>query len=498
MHLSSASDSRSRDLLIPVVIAVLMALSLAAIAAPGLGALLAWWAGKGEISTLGAVYGLDAATEALSPARRVTLVALLGGGLLGLCVGCLWCAARASRGLIGAREIWVGAVLLGVGALLLPPGLSDDTLTYTARGEMIVGLGVNPYHFAPNKMDDWETNPLLARDVWAGMTSAYGFAWAWVMAAVRWLAGPSLAMNVILYKGIGLAGHLVLLLCLWHLWPREDPRGRVVTLALVGLHPAAVIETAGMGHTEGLMMALWVGGALLAVRGRALPAGLLIGLAGGVKWVPLLGAPLMGLLLIRQERGVRRFSLFSLGVLVALILPTLLFEPLRQITWSGLRAQSHYVSGGSPALMLALDLEWLFGVDNALGMGMAITRWVGFGLIALVCGLALRSRDPEGLWAGLMAIALIAALLLSAYFHPWDTLWILPWAVLARRRMPVLAAAAIALSLAAVFQPLVPIATQSYQVSSQLLMFLVWGTPTALVFALWALKRAAFRGSWTQ
>lgn len=498
MHLSAASDPQSRDLLIPVVIAVIMALSLMAIAAPGLAALLVWWAGKGEIGTLGAVYGLDAATEALPPVERATLVALLGGGFLGLCAGFLWCVSRASRGLIGARALWVGAVLLGVGALLLPPGLSDDTLTYTARGELIVGLGINPYHFAPNKMDGWEANPLLAHDVWPGMRSAYGFTWAGVMAAVRWVVGPSLAMNVILYKVVGLAGHLTLLLLLWHLWPREDPRGRVVTLALMGLHPAAVIETAGMGHTEGLMMALWVGGALSVVRGRALMGGLLIGLAAGVKWVPLLGAPLMGLMLIRQERGVKRCVWFSLGVLAALALPALPFEPLRQITWSGLRDQSHFVSGGSPALMLALDLEWLFGVDNALGMGMAIMRGVGLVLILLVWGFALRSRDAQSLWAGLMLTALIAALLLSAYFHPWDTLWFLPWAVLARRRMPVPASAAIALSLAAVFQPLVPIATQSYHVSSQLLMFLVWATPTALVLALLAVRRSAFRMSWTQ
>jgi hypothetical protein len=347
-------------------------------------------------------------------------------------------------------------------------------------------------------MDGWEANPLLARDVWAGMTSAYGFGWAWVMAAVRWVAGPSLTMNVILYKAIGLLGHLILLIGLWHLWPREDTRGRVVTLALVGLHPVAVVETAGMGHTEGLMMALWVMSALLAVRGHALPAGLLVGLAAGIKWVPLLGAPLMALMLIRQESGVRKFSLFSIGLLVALILPALPFEPLRQITWSGLRAQSNYVSGGSLALILSLDLEWLFGVENALGLGMAITRWVGLALILLVWYLALRRRDSETPWVGLMAIGLIAALLLSAYFHPWDTLWFLPWAVLARRHAPALATAAIALSLAAAFQPLVPIATQSYRVPTQMLMFLVWVIPPATVLAYFGVRRSALRGSWTQ
>jgi hypothetical protein len=383
-------------------------------------------------------------------------------------------------------------------AMALPPMMSTDVIAYAARGELLVGLGLDPYLHVPLDVDNWQSNPMLMHDYWPEMPCVYGFTWAWVLAAVRWLGGANLLWNAILFKMVGLIGYGLLALAVWHLWPVEDRRGRLVSAALVGLNPTVLIETIGMAHTEGLMMGLWGLSALALTRRRLFVAGLLLGLATMVKYVPIISVPFVLLWLVREKRSLGKATPLVAGLLIGLAVPSLGFEPWRYPTWYGLRTQLHRYAGGSPEYVIGLLAQRFGGGPEALVAVSWAMRALGGSLVAALFLRRLWRPDPSRLWSVRIAAAILTLTLTApSLLAPWYTLWALPWAVLGRRQAPRLAATAVTFSLAMPFTLLAPIALGSYGPRVQVVMFLLWSLPTAAVFALWC-GRAPLSGQETR
>lgn len=474
----------------------MLALSVVFLALPGWMWLWEAWQ-RGEITDLSVVYGLRERSPVHHPVDLASLHRWkVAAALLGVTVGfltMLWQVRRIGR--VGRRDLPGACVILALLAFASPPSLSTDTLTYTLRGQMISVFGFNPYHFAPAETasdvdqtfvptaaaDRRSTRSfltLLELDPWAHQRCAYGFSWAWVMACVRWLGGVSITANVLLYKALGLGALLTVLWLVWRLWPPEDSRGRLITLALLGLNPAMVLETAAMGHAEGVMMALWVGATLALRRGRLTLAGALLGFAAGIKWVPLAAAPLMVLWLMRRVRRARGIGLFLAAFAATLVLPAIRFEPWRLATWEGLRQQSRLFGGGS--LIHVLGLVWTaVSGDGAAPLAVAKALRVAT-LAAMLAILARRARRGVGarLEADQALLALLIAIGASSFFHPWYVLWALPFAVLGRRQAPRLCAVTVALSLAAPLSLIAPIWAGDYGPVVQWAMFFTWAVPT--------------------
>lgn len=390
---------------------------------------------------------------------------------------------------VSATAIVLVAALLRLLALALPPTLSDDVHRYVWDGRVVLA-GENPYRLAPA---DPDLEPLRAVDdgaLWRRLdhrevptvypplalgTFATAAATPWPVPVLKaLLAAADLAACGVL---LALAGSLAL------------SRGRTVWYAW---NPLAVVETAGMGHVDGLAVGLALGAAWLVVRARragsgpsgegatpesprsardparsrwAAAAGAVAGAGTLAKLAPALALPLWA-------RGSRR-PWWLLGgaalVLAAGFLPVLA------------------ATGGLPPGLVTYGVSWEFNgplheplwrlLDvleadaRTAGLLDRLKGWTGRhelwnrlypwiypqllakGLLALLLAAALvrsalgptaEGREPRALREAAMAEPgrlFGAALLASATVYPWYLLWVLPWAALSRHRGWLLAGA---------------------------------------------------------
>ncbi|MGB3753446.1 MAG: glycosyltransferase 87 family protein, partial [Parerythrobacter sp.] len=184
------------------------------------------------------------------------------------------------------RSVLVGAVLFRLVALPMLPSLSDDGYRYLWDGKVVVEAGVSPYALRPSdpQLRALQGSVEYGRMNSQGYYSVYppvpqaGFALAAALGTlgdwrVGWWAWKLL---MVLAEGVA-----ILLLV-----RSSGPR----LAALYAWSPLAVVEVAGQGHTEALVL---LGLALALQVGRwSWPAASIgLTLAGGTKLYPFLWLP---------------------------------------------------------------------------------------------------------------------------------------------------------------------------------------------------------------
>lgn len=174
-----------------------------------------------------------------------------GAGLLGL----WW------RDVLSTREVIWGAILLRLAFLPLLPGLTDDPFRYIWDGWLQLD-GINPYRYVPSNA---ALAPFQDAALYEKLNSPeyysiyppllqYVFAFGALFYDGDWLV-PYYVLKII-FVAAELAGVAIL--------------ARLTSarnLLLYAWNPLVLIETAGQGHTEALLMPLLFG-ALWAVRRR--------------------------------------------------------------------------------------------------------------------------------------------------------------------------------------------------------------------------------------
>jgi hypothetical protein len=184
--------------------------------------------------------------------------------------------------------ILVGAALAA--AFLWPPSFSCDIYAYVGYARMKVLHGVNPYVTSQQWLIDHHdaTGPFLRWNI----ASPYGPLWTTLsVALVGILRGASLTAQIVAFKLLG-AG--ALLAAAWggaRVAERLAPGRGELTLLAIGLNPLFVMEAAGNGHNDFVMMALVVWAFAAALERRTLLAVLLAGAAGAIKFLPFLLVP---------------------------------------------------------------------------------------------------------------------------------------------------------------------------------------------------------------
>jgi hypothetical protein len=285
-------------------------------------------------------------------------------------------AALEREGLHGADRRAVAVV--AVGALvqhallagLLPPVLSGDLYHYAAFGRMVAFTGFNPYT-TPIEAVPYDDVTTLAD--WRSLTSHYGAFFTWVSAGAAWLGGDSPVRTAWAFKGVGALANLGAAAAAYRLGGLDaggrEGKGGLVAATLVALAPVMVIEAAGSGHNEALMMAFALLGVLLWRRQRFAAATVALTLSTLVKFVT---GGLLGLLvlraLLRPEPGTRRGPLLVTVMLVGAAVTFALYAHFgwTPASWGAgatrdllLRGRS-VVGGDAPALFAARAL--LFGL----------------------------------------------------------------------------------------------------------------------------------------
>jgi len=325
-----------------------------------------------------------------------------------------WWAGR--RDLPSARWAYVTAALWAVPLLPFLPLGSYDVYSYACQGWQ-QAAGLDPYSGGVDLLGcPWRD---AVAPTWLDSPAPYGPVFL-VLAAAAARLGGSLAGTVAVLRLIAVLGVALIAVCLPALTRRTGvPLSRAVWLTLAC--PLVPIHLISGAHNDAVMVGLLVAGLAGALRRRTWAAGLLLGLAVGVKATAVVVVPFAFLLVSPGEKRWRPAAEVAGGVVGALAVVSVLSG--RGFGWvTGLVGSGVSVQWTSLPTAVGMTID-LVG-PNAVG----VTRIIGIIVLAIVL-VVLWLRATGGDALRYAAYALTATVLLAPVFHPWYAVW--PLAALA-------------------------------------------------------------------
>jgi len=385
------------------------------------------------------------------PEGVVTGFWLLAMGSFG-CAVWQWRAGRRPSG----RLLLVGAVLLTLISLLVPPVASEDVYAYSFYGKVQSTYHANPYLSFPEQysFDSW-----YHLWSWRLVGPVYGPPFLLLLRGVAALTGPSLLAFVVAMKLLLVGAEL---LAVWLLaravagpggrrepgtlgtGEQGDPRWPVL---LIAWNPMVLQAVAMSAHVDALLLLLLAGAVLAHRRGRRLAAFLLLVLTFLVKvymgpvaalyalWLAFAGTPGRPL----GRRLVHVAGLGALGTAVSALTYLPYAGAGSRLFASALDVSDHFSTGSPPNLLrraLAAVLPAFGVVDTtAAAIGNQVARQAAVAAILVAFALAarwvVRAADPWPPVAGYF----LAYLLLTPWVFYWHELPLLglvaviPWGV---------------------------------------------------------------------
>jgi hypothetical protein len=305
----------------------------------------------------------------------------------------------------GQQSVTVGVILAFgilynvVLVLIFPPVLSADLYHYALFGRMVVFHGLNPYVIPSSAV---HSDPFWSLAIWRDMTTQYGPTWTLVSAAAAALGGDSVLRTVIMFKAVAALSNVAGGILVWRLARRVTGGNGVQALLLYAWNPLILIEAAGSGHNDTVMMTLALLGVWLAANGRML-AGLAILLSSAlVKYLTLVLIVFYIAHCLTRERSWHKAASLALRMAaVAALALLVLYAPFL----SGLDDPRQLFSGvafnpmPSPmrSLMRAVVGRLLATLGGTDGPTSVIGVHLGFGALLLL--LARGVVNPEAGWS---------------------------------------------------------------------------------------------------
>jgi hypothetical protein len=404
----------------------------------------------------------------------------------------------------------LGATIFGITLLFLPALFSNEVYSYIFSGRMLTIYHVDPLSMAPAQ---FQHDPYLAWTSQPGIPNIYGPLWM-IIASLVVAMGKNPVATLLLFKGLALLPHLVNCVLIWIILGKLAPARRLLGTFLYAWNPLALIELAGNGHNDGMLICLLLLATWLSVqqKGGWYDAGTaaLLGLASSVNLIGLLFAPMFIWFSVRSERDVAHTTWgFCWRAILVLATLFILYLPF----WHGSSTfiaitssidMQHFVY--SLLGVLAMPMRWLFSLIAQAGhfpvpylqpttaadvtvqaSGMFIFALIYVYLLAKVR----RASARQGFRVLLTSLSLGVSgyvALVSGLFWPWQVLWIL-W-VVALRRLDALTVSVLLLSCTALLTyPLLYLDNLPVAVYQPLLIF---GIP--LIYLIAKMKPLAF--SW--
>ncbi len=201
-----------------------------------------------------------------------------------------------------------GALLFSLTLLVQPKLFSDDVFTYIFSGRMLTLYHANPFNTAPLQ---FPADPYL-RWVVAGRNAPnlYGPLWYYVSSLLVSIGGNNQIGTLLLFKGLAILSHLANIVLIWGILSHIAPKRRVLGTLLYAWNPLILIELAGSGHSEGVLLFLLFLGTWLYVSQEdswlRWTAFLVFGLALSMNSIVALFVPLLLWFDVRSERVIGR------------------------------------------------------------------------------------------------------------------------------------------------------------------------------------------------
>jgi len=360
---------------------------------------------------------------------KIYLFGALGGGILApilytLAIGLLfilatvvWRAARDDAG----REVWLWTlappVIFALILLLTMPLTSRDIFFYTMSGRILSIYGRNPYMVAPSAFPN---DPLFGFSNWPDYTSPYGPIWLLISGGLTRLAGDDITRSVLLLKLIAVGGYLA---CGGLIGAILRTRGRAVLPGMVFWlwNPLVLIEFAGAGHNDVLMLVGLLLGLWLYLRGWLRLAFAAVALAAMVKLVALVVLPILLWHRVTALAGWRARAWETARLAwPPVLVGALCLGPF----WAGaatlgpLKESDHYYS--SAGHIARIMLEWFLAPRPAgeivRGTIVAILL-IGYALILW------RTPGDDNRLLAACTSAMLLLIVLWPFFVPWYCAW---------------------------------------------------------------------------
>jgi len=455
---------------------------------------------------------------------HLTLLTLTLLSLLACYAFIAWRVNRWRNALKTASHTWLMLLLAGSAlfclTLLFQPALfSDDVFTYIFSGRLLAFYHVDPLNTVPIS---FPFDPYLQWVVSGRFTpNYYGPLWLYLSSGLVSIGGGPVE-TFLLFKGVAILAHLVNCVLVWAILAKLAPARRLIGTLLYAWNPLIIVELAGSGHSEGLLLSLLFLGVLLYVqKGKApsnwqeIAALILFGLAISMNLVVLLIAPLFTWFMVRAERNAYQAfwgfcwrTLIGQGLVIPLYLPfwrgpATFFSITSAIDLTNF---SHSLVG-----LLEAPVEWFFRlvaqwshfppvmqpITAADGALRASTIFI-FALIYFRLFGKVRNNpavDHEMLLPGFdvlldcWAIAVFWYLVLVlGWFWPWYALWVL-WIAVLRRKDARTIALLLLSGTALLLYPLLAITSPANAIYQPVLVF---GIPLVYMF-LSSIRKASLQ-----
>jgi hypothetical protein len=257
-----------------------------------------------------------------------------------------------------------GAAIFGITLLLQPMLFSDNVFAYIFSGRILAIYHADPLNHAPIQF------PLDPFFDWVGITernapNIYGPLWLCISSALASIkAAP--VVTLLLFKALALLSHLLNCVLVWLILGKIAPGRKLLGTLLYAWNPLAIIELAGNGHNEGLLLSLFLLATLVYVsnadKWREVVVMALLGFAVSINLVALLVAPMFAWFMVRDTSNpFRAIWRMCCRLAVVLAITLLLYLPF----WHG--ASTFFT------IMSIIDIQQV--VHSSIGLLGVPARW---------------------------------------------------------------------------------------------------------------------------
>lgn len=381
---------------------------------------------SGPFRWLAELFGLDAVGGNALVAIGVVAIASAAAAfafVLWLC----W------RGEVSARTVLLLAVAYHVALLFLPLLFSRDVYSYAYYGRIAARYHANPYVATPA---DYPQDALAAfvGPKWVDTPAVYGPLWTQISALVA-RAVDDVAGFIVVFRAIAIAASLATVVVVARLVRRVRPEREAFAIAVLGLNPVVLFQSAASGHNDLLVALAVASAAALVFARRELPATGALALGTLVKATA--AVPLLLLMIAaaaarpRGERGriVAAHVAVAGGLWLAAAIP---FLNARDPSLGAVELAGHE-GWLAPSRFFRRLFDAISGDTLGIVPRIAFPLLLAGALFLIARELVRRAPASAPLRASAMGWGLVCLMLLGPVLLPWYVTWALPLAWLLPR-----------------------------------------------------------------
>jgi len=312
-------------------------------------------------------------------------------------------------------------IFLNILCLLWVPLLSQDVYSYLAHGYLGVLPGHNPFLEPIEVVRDTTLGPPLVALGWhiSPDITPYGVLWTRLEMSVAALCGDNVLAAALCFKVIALLASLGSAGLIWRILGHTSPALQLQGTLAYLWNPLVIMEFAGEGHNDALMILLSVGAVAACVACRPTLSVIAQLLGFLTKYTCLLFFPAQLCYLWRTRRSaVQLAAQITLALLVVIAVAVILYAPL----WAGMHTFQGILTRADTVSSATLSgiAGWLLKHSPLKQMAATITTaLLTLPVLAFIAWSSLRVNSPAALARTCAWISLAYLLIASPDYWSW-------------------------------------------------------------------------------